>query len=729
MLREDQIDLRRERARQENYRIEKRGKNRVFADFLVTNDLTGGQYTVTIRGFDTGDNTCTCPDYRANTLGTCKHIEAVLEDLREDQPEHVRKRKATVTQPELFLHFGEVVRIGIQAPARHSDALEQIVRRYFDADGLWNGEYRYESLITALGAVPEVVKVSPEVYDLIDRDNENKLLNEKETDWLWHLSRQQTPAEFEALVKLPLYAYQLRGVVFLATRLRSILGDDMGLGKTVQALAAVEIIARERGISRVLIVAPASVKYQWQSEIHRLTGRDALVIEGLKDARQELYAQEAFYRIVNYEQVVRDLDRINECRFDLVILDEAQRIKNWESKTSKAVKKLKSKFAFALTGTVLENNLEELFSICQFVDERRLGPAFQFMDEYRVVDAEGNVVGYRNLEKLREKLKPIFLRRTRGEVLTELPPRTDNTIAVEMAEEQKGPYEDQRTSLIRLLQKNSRTEIDRQRILACIANMRLICDSTALFDDGPDISPKLDELDELLPELIAGDGHKVVIFSQWERMLRLCAVRLEKAGHRFVLLHGGLSGSDRKAILDQFQTDRDCKIFLSTDAGGTGLNLQVADTVVQLELPWNPAVLEQRIARIHRLGQERPVRNIQFVTRDTIEERVVETIEAKKELFRGLFESDADEIAFRALDQPSLVETLRDLIDEPDREKVPVSSTKPASEPVPNLIAASLQFLEVLADWDGFQSWSAADKARLNYVLTKLVEISKKTPT
>src|SRR4029079_2305252 len=281
-------------------------------------------------------------------------------------------------------------------------------------------------------------------------------------------------------------------------------------------LAAVELLARERGVRKVLVVAPASVKYQWESEIKKFTDRPVQVIEGGPDDRRDQYAAETFFKLVNYEQVVRDRDAINDWKPDLIVLDEAQRIKNWEAKTSREVKKLKSRYAVVLTGTPLENKLEELYSIVQFVDERRFGPAFQFLHEHRVLDENGNLKGYRNLDKIREKLAPIFLRRTRGEVLTQLPERTDNTVFVELEDEQRGPYEEQRAALARLLQKNYLTDLDRKRILACVVNMRTICDSPFLFGPPTRVSPKLDEFAELVPEL-AGE-HKLVVFSQWETM-------------------------------------------------------------------------------------------------------------------------------------------------------------------------------------------------------------------
>ena len=657
MLREVQIDIRRQRARATKFTIENTGKNRVFSDYRVTNPESGGQYTVAVKGFEVGDNACTCPDFKANTLGTCKHIEAVLDHLKDELPPHLQKKKAAVTRPEIFLHYGEQLQLGVHLPPRHSDQLGRLAHAYFDERGLWSGRGKYADLVRDVEAVPEEVTVLSDALEFVDREIERAEMLAREQAWLAQL---EAGALDMPLLSVPLYDYQMRGALFLACRGRSILGDDMGLGKTVQTLAAVELLARERGIQRALVVAPASVKYQWETEIRRFAARPVQVIEGGPEARLDQYAEPTFFRLVNYEQVVRDREAINAWKPDVIVLDEAQRIKNWEAKTSRAVKKLQSRYAMVLTGTPLENKLEELYSIVQFVDERRFGPAFEFLHEHRVLDEDGNLKGYRNLDKIREKLAPIFLRRTRGEVLTQLPERTDNTVFVELAAEQRGPYEEQRVTLARLLQKNYLTDLDRKRILASLVNLRTICDSLFLFDKQTRVSPKLDEFAELVPELV--NEHKLVVFSQWETMAMEAAKVLDRLGVGYVLLHGGLPGKDRKSVLERFQSDPACKVFLSTDAGGTGLNLQIADTVVNLELPWNPAVLEQRIARVHRMGQKRPVRVINFVTRGTIEEKVLRTVESKQALFAGLFAGDADEIPFEAIRTGGFLDTMRELV-------------------------------------------------------------------
>ena len=696
MLREEQIDIRKQRAKAGRFVIENRTKRRVFSDYYVSNPESGGKYEVEIKGFDTGDNTCTCPDFKANTLGTCKHIEAVLELLKDDLPAHLQKKKATVTRPEVYLHYGEQLLLGLHLPARHSDKLAQLSGRFFDEKGLWTAKGRYEDLIHDIERVPEEITVLSDAMEFIEREVERAELLRKEQVWLAELAAGTLDL---GLLSIPLYDYQLRGALFLACRGRSILGDDMGLGKTIQTLAAVELLARERGIGRVLVVAPSSVKYQWETEIRKFTKRAVQVIDGSPETRKDQYAEDTFYRLVNYEQVVRDREAINAWKPQVVVLDEAQRIKNWESKTSKEVKKLQSRYAMVLSGTPLENRLEELYSIVQFVDERRFGPAYQFLSDHRVLDENGNLKGYRNLDAIREKLEPIFLRRTRSEVLTQLPARTDNTVFVELSDEQRPPYDDQKTTLARLLQKGYLTDLDRKRILACLVNLRTICDSTFLFDRQTHVSPKLDEFAEFLPELLEEEHHKVVVFSQWETMLHETATVLDRLKVRYVMLHGGLPGKERKAVLEEFQTDPACRVFLSTDAGGTGLNLQIADTVVNLELPWNPAVLEQRIARVHRMGQSRPVRVINLVTRGTIEERVLRTIQQKAGLFNGLFEGDEDEITFVGVNQTKFLDVVREVIGEGHAEVTrTVESIAPPSwgDSELSLVKAAVHTLEAL---------------------------------
>src|SRR3954454_18731819 len=234
MLREEQIDIRRKRAAAEQLRIQNLGRNRGFSDYQVANPTTGGQYRVSIRGFDVGDNSCSCPDFRTNTLGTCKHIEAVLAALKDETPPQLRRRKAAVTHPEVHLQYGEQLRLQLLLPPRHSDQLQQLADAFFDPRGLWTGGDRYQALIEMVEEVPEQVTIFSDAMEFMEREIERRELARREVELSEALDRGEAPEVLAGLLKVELYPYQLKGALFAACRGRSVLGDDMGLGKTVQ---------------------------------------------------------------------------------------------------------------------------------------------------------------------------------------------------------------------------------------------------------------------------------------------------------------------------------------------------------------------------------------------------------------------------------------------------------------------------------------------------------------
>ncbi len=304
---------------------------------------------------------------------------------------------------------------------------------------------QFEQVLEDFRKLDDHAVVYSDVLEYIERENEIAEGLELERKSLASLRRGKDPMEgFLATRLLP---YQVRGALFAACRGRVVLADDMGLGKTVQALAAAEMLRRRSGIERILVIAPASVKYQWKTEIEKFTKHSAQVIDGLLPRRKQLYAAPAFFNLTSYELVLKDVEFMHELRPDLIILDEAQRIRNWTTATARTIKQLKSRYAFVLTGTPLENKLEELYSVVEFVDGRRLGPAFRFVHEHRMEDEKGKLLGYRGLDRIHQQLEPILLRRTRKEVLKDLPPRTDQIFHVAMSKEQAGPYWEQRDIL------------------------------------------------------------------------------------------------------------------------------------------------------------------------------------------------------------------------------------------------------------------------------------------
>ena len=674
MLVEQQISERRERAKSAVARVAARPAGEPFGDYRVES-ASGKVYRVAMRGPGLFENFCSCPDFAVNTLGTCKHIEALLLELRKRHGKGLDRRTYRRTRASISLAYGDTLEVRLRLPAGPSAALSALARKYFDPQGRLRRECygAFGRVLEELRALDDQAVVYSDALEYIERENE--LAEGLETERKLAAELRRGKDLFADYLKTKLLPYQARGALFAACRGRIVLADDMGLGKTVQALAAVEMLRRRKGIGRVLVVAPASVKYQWKTEIEKFTRHSAQVIDGPLAHRKMQYAAPAFFNLTSYELVLKDLEAMRALAPDLIVLDEAQRIRNWTTATARAIKQLKSRYAFVLTGTPLENKLEELYSVVEFVDGRRLGPAFRFLAEHRMEDDKGHLLGYRGLDRIHQQLEPILLRRTRQEVLKELPPRTDQIFRVAMTEEQAEPYREQSDIVARLMNKWQRqgwlSEIDLRRITCAIQNMRMLCNSTFLFDKETNRSPKLEEFREIVRELVLEENRKVVVFSEYERMTHLAGEELRKLGIGFVSLHGGVPAAKRGALLESFRREPACRVFLSTDAGGVGLNLQAASAVINFEPPWNPARLEQRIGRVHRLGQSQPVQVVHFLTTGSIEERVWETLRLKKSLFAGVFDSPTTEVSFAALGRKSVLQAVKEVFAaEPGRPKV-----------------------------------------------------------
>jgi SNF2 family DNA or RNA helicase len=682
MLVEQQIAERQDRAKATPLKILKRPEGGPYGDYTVKS-ASGKTYRIAVRGLGLFENYCSCPDFSINTLGTCKHIEAMLLRLRHRHQRKLETAEYKRTRASVSLQYGDSIEVRLRLPAKSTPTLRSIAAEYFDDAGLLRREdyLRFAEVLDALHKGDGQAVIYSDVMEYIDRENELAAGLEMESKLLAKLKRGQDPVA--GVLKAKLLPYQARGAVFAACRGRVVLADDMGLGKTVQALAAAELLVRQKGVGRVLVIAPASVKFQWKTEIEKFTDRSAQVIDGLLPRRRSLYATPAFFNLTSYELVLKDIRYMHELKPDLIILDEAQRIRNWTTATARTIKQLKSRYAFVLTGTPLENKLEELFSVVEFVDGRRLGPAFRFVHEHRMVDDQGRLQGYRGLDTIHQQLAPILLRRTRQEVLKELPARTDQVFRLPLTSEQAGPYYEQNDILAALMHKWERqgwlSEIDQKRVLCCIQNMRMLCNSTFLFDKQTHHSPKLQEFREIVTELAIEENRKVVVFSEYERMTFLAGEELRKLGIGFVSLHGGVPSRKRGALIEKFRNDPECKVFLSTDAGGVGLNLQAASVVVNFEPPWNPARLEQRIGRVHRLGQSRPVHVIHMLTTDSIEQRVWQTLSLKKSLFAGVFDSPTGEVSFAKLGHKTVFQTVKEIFaDQPLRPK-PIAEVPPPS--------------------------------------------------
>ena len=642
--------LRRQFGQEQAFSLDNLGAQPFFSEFRVGNPQSKSSYHVAIRGIHPGDNFCTCPDYATNELGTCKHIEFTLSRL-------LRKRGAKAAfahgyQPafsELYLRYAGERTVHLRAGTDCPETVLKAAAALFDASRQWQlPPERFGQLGRFLSDVAKTgheLRAYDDALDFMagcnDAAHRARVLDEQ-------FPQGAASAALKKLLKVPLYPYQAEGALFAVRAGRALIGDEMGLGKTVQAVAAAEILIRHFGVSKVLVVCPTSLKYQWQSEIMRFSGRASQVIAGGVAQRRGEYAADGICKITNYEKLKTDLDVIAAWAPELVIVDEAQRIKNWNTIAARALKRIDSPYAVVLTGTPLENKLEELISIVQFVDQHRLGPTWKLLYEHQVKDDVGRVTGYTGLEKISQTLAPIMVRRRKSEVLQQLPERTDQNLLVPMTEGQM-LYHAENADIVARIVKRWRqmrylSEKDQRRLTCALQNMRMSCNSTYLLDQETDHGVKADELAALLESLCARPDEKVVVFSQWTRTHEIVIRRLDRLGVGYVSFHGGVPSEHRPALVRRFLDDPHCRVFLSTDAGSTGLNLQCASTVVNMDLPWNPAVLEQRIGRIYRLGQKKPVQVVNYVAKGTIEEGMLSVLAFKRSLAEGILDGGAGEI-------------------------------------------------------------------------------------
>ncbi len=434
------------------------------------------------------------------------------------------------------------------------------------------------------------------------------------------LDAESAPATTPTGFRGELRAYQVAGVAWLA-RLReaglgAVLADDMGLGKTIQALCVV------RG--RTLVVCPRSVIHNWTKEAERF--RPDLKVALYHGPSRTL--TDADVTLTTYATLRNDAEILSEVNWDCVVLDEAQAIKNPDSKVARAAYGLRAEFKVSLSGTPIENRLDELWSQMHFVNRGLLGGRRSFGDRYEKPMLAGDATV---TERLRRRIRPFLLRRLKREVATVLPPLTDAILYCELDTDERALYE-----AVRLA---ARAEIVRElsdgtNVMAAFeALLRLrqaACHSGLLPDRETDTSSKVEALCEALEDAVA-DGHKALVFSQWTSLLDRVEPQLDARSIAFTRLDG--TTRDRGAVVDAFQDPAGPPVFLlSLKAGGTGLNLTAADHVFLLDPWWNPAVEEQAADRAHRIGQDRPVMVYRMVAKDTVEERVLDLQRRKREI-------------------------------------------------------------------------------------------------
>lgn len=471
--------------------------------------------------------------------------------------------------------------------------------------------------------------------------------------------------------------YQCIGLNWLQSLARhevgGVLADDMGLGKTLQTIAHL-VLEHEDGRSQLpsLVIAPTSLISNWSRELAKFAPNLRVVImhgDG-RHGRRHLIAR-ADVVITSYGLAVREIEELRAQPFHLVILDEAQQIKNMQGQAHKAVASLDSQLRLCLTGTPVENNLGELHAIFDFLMPGLLGNASQFRKRFLVpIEQQGNED---RLELLRKRISRFILRRMKTEVIGELPPKTEIVHGVELTGAQRDLYESIRLAAhtkVRNVVKKRGFAASTVDILGALMKLRQVCCDPRLVSmqaarDVAD-SAKLDALTKMLETLLAG-GHRALVFSQFTSMLELIAQALDERGIGYCMLTG--STPDRQKPVDAFESGKKDVFLISLKAGGTGLNLTSADTVIHYEPWWNPAIQNQASDRAYRMGQKRPVFVYNLVVKGSVEERMMALQQRKRDLANGLLAANSDvgswtaeevDDLFGPLDDRSLADQIED---------------------------------------------------------------------
>lgn len=683
-------------AERDALRVETRPRSGIVGDYTTGRAGDKGRrgkrpYTTRLISLDPLRTSCSCADFLRSSLGVCKHGLCILQTIAASSTKVPRRSRAATTAPGTSSVGWEPI-----SPARGID--DRLARLRWHGPRMPTGFVAGRPdrrLLDNPQARLRLIGVVERRLGFRDIDREPAvaavLAEERERAERSLAIAEQAARRSRGLQTLgrTLYPYQRAAVARFFTTGRLLLADDMGLGKTTQAIAICDGLVSARRIRRGLLVVPSALKGQWKREWDDTTDVPLVVVDGHPAERARLYAStEDGFLVIGYEQLLRDIVHVQRYDAEVVVLDEAQRIKNWATKSAAYVKSLTPRYRLVLTGTPMENRLDELASIMDFVDDLALEPKWRLVPLHTI--SEGNasrgVTGARNLDGLRARLSTAMLRRTRPEVLDQLPARTDTRVPVELTDPQRQEHDAVQLPIAVLAAKMRRrplTQPEFQRLMSLLMTQRMACNGLAqlqfdarwprLQHTAPTpaaidelFAPKLSALRGLVEQVVVAQRRKVVVFSQWRAMLRLShwSIRdiLESAGMRAVFFTGAESNAVREKSIVALHDDPEVTVMFLSDAGGVGLNLQRAATCcINLELPWNPAVLEQRIGRIHRLGQDHPIDVYNLVCEEGIESRIAELVANKRAVFTSLFDGTSDEVRFDG--SSSFLEGVRRLVE------------------------------------------------------------------
>ena len=547
---------------------------------------------------------------------------------------------------------------------------------------VWRIVFTVSNLEALMDAVPDI-----QVDASLEKHVKNQMEKESKLEKLRGMSKQdmQVCLRIPGL-KLPLYNYQRLGVMYAATnRVGLLLADEMGLGKTLQGIGTALFLKAWAGAKKVLIITPASLKFNWPLEIEKFTDEKYVIIDGTPEERiAQWMRDDVFFYVVNFELVLEDLfggrkfkekeDETDEQRerrekisskakkrqsmlaevkkreWDLIVVDEAQALKHHAARRTRNVKELRGRCRIALTGTPMDGRLEELHSLMQFVAPGLLCSKTRFFQRHVETDFWGRVTGYKKIGEVTQKIQPFFLRRLKKDVLKDLPDKVyENRIVVMDSAEH---------AIYKSLAEQGHEATEDASAMVSIIRCKQFCDWPAKIDPDCKTSSKMDAFREILEEVILQNGHKALIFSQYKEMLNVIVPELDKMGIKYLRIDGDTPLQDRASMQKQFNTDKSIDVMIGTEAMSAGLNFQSADYVLNYDDNWSPAIMAQREDRCHRSGQRNVVTVVNFICKDTIEERIRGVIYAKNKITAQALGDETDDLVLRRLGPKDMAKLL-----------------------------------------------------------------------
>lgn len=585
------------RAKQAKYQLQL--SDNKYGEHQLMNE-SGGIYRITFHDFDKRTGYCSCPDYRTNKLGTCKHLIWAFKKYGH-QKEMFQGKSQHFPFVEVYLNPLNDYRISWYFPGRVPEPeLSAWLYRFFDQSLTLIPEKEHEFHLF-LEKAPEFKQllIRKEVYEKVEKINRHHFLQQ---------IKKQKSLDYSIFNRKP-YDFQRTGIEFLTFREKALLADEIGLGKTYQAIAAAWFKALHLGAKSCLIICPASLLSHWESEIKAICNQEVVNL-GLRSNRNfiESPKEGVYFYLINYEKLSREFEDLMRINFSVLILDEVQRLRNFQTRTTALIREISAPHVIGLSGIPVTNRLTDLYAILSVIEPETVAPLWEFSYKYYYFDPEkeNKITGYHHLDELAGSLSEVVLRRTRKDVMKDLPEISYRMIPVMLDADQSIFQDETVSSLQDTLQKSYLTPYNWQTIFRLITKLRMVADSAFLVQKDTAEMPKIELLRDLLINKIniKTEKRKVLIFSEWKAVILRIARFLREEEIEFVELHGDIPVSKRPALLEDFSNKAGCKVFLSSETGGVGLNLQSADIIINFDLPWTNQQLEQRIGRIERLGQK-----------------------------------------------------------------------------------------------------------------------------